>query len=44
MERFGLTSDAAFQTLVAVSQSTNVRVYEVARQLIARHEADTPHS
>jgi AmiR/NasT family two-component response regulator len=36
MERYGLTSDAAFATLLRVSQDNNRKVHDLAEELVAK--------
>ncbi len=44
MQRDGVCSDAAFSQLVTVSQRTNTKLREVARQLVERlDESNRPH-
>lgn len=35
MERYGLTSDQAFQVLVSASSNSNVKLHDVALELVA---------
>jgi len=42
MERYKITPDAAFRTLTRISQTRNVKLHEVARQLIETGEVPDP--
>ena len=40
MTRFGLVSGAAFKVLAQLSQDTNRKVYDIAREIVELHDAE----